>query len=208
MSEVTQILRAMDAGDPDAGAQLLPLVYDELRRLAAQRLAREKPGQTLEATALVHEAYLRLVGQPAERHWNGANHFFAAAANAMRRILVETARRKRGLRHGGRMQRIDVDLNLVADQAFAGDLLALDEALTRLARESPARAELVKLRFFAGLTVPEAAEVLGVSLSTAERYWTYARTWLYAELSGSADPPLSSAPLPHNRPNQGNRRNE
>jgi RNA polymerase sigma factor (TIGR02999 family) len=192
MSEATQLLNAIEAGDPQASAQLLPLVYDELRRLAAQRLAQEKPGQTLEPTALVHEAYLRLLGPCEERHWNGRNHFFAAAAEAMRRILIETARRKQGPKHGGRLRRMDADLNLLAAQAPEGDLLALDEALTKLARESPARAELVKLRFFAGLTVSEAAEVLGISLATAERYWTYARTWLYAELSGAEDSPPSS----------------
>jgi RNA polymerase sigma factor (TIGR02999 family) len=189
MSEATKLLNAIEAGDPHAAAQLLPLVYDELRRLAAQRLAQEKPGQTLEPTALVHEAYLRLIGQSEERHWNGRNHFFAAAAEAMRRILVETARRKQGPRHGGHLRRVDADLNLVAAHAFEGDLLSLDDALTRLARESPARAELVKLRFFAGLTVSEAAEVLGISQATAERYWIYARTWLYAELSGAEDSP-------------------
>jgi RNA polymerase sigma factor (TIGR02999 family) len=191
MSETTQLLNAIEAGDPRASAQLLPLVYDELRRLAAQRLAQEKPGQTLEPTALVHEAYLRLVGQHDERHWNGRNHFFAAAAEAMRRILVETARRKQGPKHGGRLRRIDADLNLVVAHAPSIDLLALDEALTRLANESPARAELVKLRFFAGLAVSEAAEVLGISPATAERYWTYARTWLYAELSDAEDSPPS-----------------
>jgi RNA polymerase sigma factor (TIGR02999 family) len=193
MSEATQLLNAMEAGDPHAAAQLLPLVYDELRRLAAQRLAQEKPGQTLEPTALVHEAYLRLVGQREERHWNGRNHFFGAAAEAMRRILVEAARRKQGPKHGGRLRRMDADLNLVAADAPPADLLALDEAITRLAQESPARAELVKLRFFAGLTVSEAAEVLGVSPATAERYWTYARTWLYAELSGAENPSGSGA---------------
>jgi len=192
MSEATQLLNAIEAGNPQASAQLLPLVYDELRRLAAQRLAQEKPGQTLEPTALVHEAYLRLVGQREERHWNGRNHFFAAAAEAMRRILVETARRKHGPKHGGRLRRIDADLNLVAAAAPSVDLLDLDDALTRLAEESPARAELVKLRFFAGLTVSEAAEVLGISLATGERYWTYARTWLYAELSDSE----ASSPSP------------
>jgi RNA polymerase sigma factor (TIGR02999 family) len=192
MSEVTHILNAIEAGDPRASAQLLPLVYQELRRLAAQRLAQEKPGQTLEPTALVHEAYLRLVGRHEEQHWNGRNHFFAAAAEAMRRILVETARRKQGPKHGGRLRRIDTDLNLLAAAPSSIDLLALDEALTKLAKESPARAELVKLRFFAGLTTSEASEVLGVSLATAERYWTYARTWLYAELSGAEDSPPSS----------------
>src|SRR6266852_1682496 len=140
MSNATQLLNAMEAGDPRASAQLLPLVYEELRLLAAQRLAQEKPGQTLEPTALVHEAYLRLVGQRQERHWNGRNHFFAAAAEAMRRILVEAARRKQGPMHGGRLRRIDADLNLVAAHAPSVDLLALDEALTRLAQEAPARA--------------------------------------------------------------------
>jgi RNA polymerase sigma factor (TIGR02999 family) len=192
MSEATQRLSAIEAGDPDAAGQLLPLVYDELRRLATQRLAREKPGQTLEPTALVHEAYLRLVGDGRGQRWDGRGHFFAAAAEAMRRILVENARRKQGPKHGGAMQRVHVDLNLVTDEVPSIDLLALDEALTRLAMESPARAELVKLRFFAGLTVPEAAEMLGISLATAERYWTYARTWLFAELSDSGD----SSPAP------------
>ena len=214
MTKVTHILNGIDAGDPHPAAQLLPLVYDALRQLAAQRLAQEKPGQTLEATALVHEAYLRLMtrsrsppseggerpsksppsegGEREGVHWNGRNHFFAAAAEAMRRILVENARRKQGPKHGGRLRRIDADLDLVAAQAPSVDLIALDEALTRLAKESPARAALVKLRFFAGLTVSEAAEVLGISLATAERYWTYARTWLYAELSGADDSPPSA----------------
>jgi RNA polymerase sigma factor (TIGR02999 family) len=191
MTDVTHILSAIEQGDPRAAEQLLPLVYDELRRLAAQRLARERPGQTLEPTALVHEAYLRLVGQHEQRHWNGRHHFFAAAAEAMRRILTETARRKQGPKRGGHLRRMDADLNLMAAQAPEGDLLALDEALTKLARESPARAELVKLRFFAGLTVSEAAEVLGISLATAERYWTYARTWLYAELNDAEGSPPS-----------------
>jgi RNA polymerase sigma factor (TIGR02999 family) len=180
--ELTQIIRRIQEGDPHAAAQLLPLVYDELRSLAAQRLAIERPGQTLEATALVHEAYLRLVGEGADKHWDGRRHFFSAAAEAMRRILVENARRKQGPKHGGRMQRIDADLNLISAQESPVDILALDEALTRLGGESPVRAELVKLRFFAGLTVPEAAEALGISLATAERYWTYARTRLYDEL--------------------------
>ena len=185
MSDVTHILSSIDAGEPHAAVQLLPVVYDELRRLAAQRLAHEKPGQTLEATALVHEAYLRLIGEGVDKQWDGRSHFFAAAAEAMRRILVENARRKQGPKHGGRMQRIDADLNLVAAHDSSVDILALDEALTRLARESPVRAELVKLRFFAGLTVPEAAQVLGISVATAERYWTYVRTRMYDELGGS-----------------------
>lgn len=191
MSELTRILSALEQGEPHAAEQLLPLVYDELRKLAAQKLAGEKPGQTLDATALVHEAYLRLIGKGEGRHWDGRNHFFAAAAEAMRRILVENARRKRGPKFGGRFRRIDADLHLVPAQGAAVDILALDEALARLAEESPVRAELVKLRFFAGLTVPEAATILGVSLATAERYWTYARTWLYAELGDSTDLPAS-----------------
>ena len=192
MSDLTHILSSIEEGVPQAAAQLLPLVYDELRRLAARRLAHEKPGQTLEPTALVHEAFLRLVGDGRGQHWDGRGHFFAAAAEAMRRILVENARRKKGPRHGGSLQRIDADLNLVAADVRSVDLLALDDALTRLAEESPVRAELVKLRFFAGLTVPEAAKVLGISLATAERYWTFARTWLYAELSD----PKESSPAP------------
>jgi RNA polymerase sigma factor (TIGR02999 family) len=191
MTDVTRILSAIEQGDPTAAEQLLPLVYGELRQLAAQKLAQEKPGQTLEATALVHEAYLRLVDVGRAQHWNSRRHFFAAAAEAMRRILIETARRKQGPKHGGRLRRMDADLNLLAAQAPEGDLLALDEALTKLAGESPVRAELVKLRFFAGLTVSEAAEVLGISPATAERYWTYARTWLYAELNGAEDSPPS-----------------
>jgi RNA polymerase sigma factor (TIGR02999 family) len=183
VSEVTRILSAIEQGDPHAASQLLPLVYDELRKLASQRLIQEKPGQTLEATALVHEAYLRLVGDQRGQHWDGRGHFFAAAAEAMRRILVDSARRKQRPKHGGGGRRVDADLDLVSAPIRSEDLLALDEALTRLAEESPARAELVKLRFFAGLTVPEAAGVLGISVATAERYWTYARTWLYAEMS-------------------------
>jgi len=185
MNDVTQILSAIEDGDPQAAEKLLPLVYDELRKLAALRLAQEKPGQTLQATALVHEAYLRLVGGEEGSHWDSRGHFFAAAAEAMRRILVDNARRKQRPKHGGGVQRIDADLDLATAQVQSVDLLVLDDALTRLAQESPVRAELVKLRFFAGLTVPEAAQILGISLATAERYWTYARTRLYAELSDS-----------------------
>jgi RNA polymerase sigma factor (TIGR02999 family) len=183
MSAVTRILNAISQGDPHAAGQLLPLVYDELRQLAAQRLAREKPGQTLNATALVHEAYLRLVDVEQAPHWNSRGHFFAAAAEAMRRILVESARRKRRPKHGGDRRRVDLDeaLNL-ADQP-SPDILALDEVLARLALTDPTAARLVELRYFAGLSMPEAAEALGVSLRTAERNWTYARTWLYRELS-------------------------
>jgi RNA polymerase sigma factor (TIGR02999 family) len=184
MSDVSRILSAIEQGDPHAAEQLLPLVYDELRRLAAQKLAREKAGQTLQATALVHEAYLRLVGDDSDRPWDNRGHFFAAAAEAMRRILVERARRKHGVRHGGGLQRIELDESLrVLDPR--PDLLALDEALSRLTAKQPIKAELVKLRFFAGLTMPEAAQALGISLATAERYWSFARSWLFAELEGT-----------------------
>jgi RNA polymerase sigma factor (TIGR02999 family) len=183
MNQVTRILSAIEAGDPHAAADLLPLVYDELRKLAAARLAAEKPGHTLQPTALVHEAYLRLVGNGQPRTWDGRGHFFAAAAEAMRRILVEAARRKGRARHGGGQRRVDLDERGVAAKSPDEDLLAIDEALTRLAELDPKRAELVKLRFFAGLTMPEAAVALGISLATAERHWAFARTWLYAELS-------------------------
>ena len=188
MSDITCILSAAQRGDPRAAEELLPLVYAELRRLAAQRLALEKPGQTLDSTALVHEAYLRLVprgpSSPDQQQWDGRGHFFAAAAEAMRRILVESARRKARIRHGGGKARLDLDAACsLADETPSVDLVALDEALSRLAAEAPAKAELVKLRFFAGLTMPEAAAALGISLTTAERHWTYARTWLYSELA-------------------------
>jgi RNA polymerase sigma factor (TIGR02999 family) len=188
MGDVTRILAAIEQGDTQASEQLLPLVYEELRCLAAQRMAQERPGQTLDATALVHEAYLRLVGteQP-NQQWDSRGHFFAAAAEAMRRILVESARRKTRIKHGGGRERVTLgDCPSLVDNPSEVDLIALDEALSRLAAEAPAKAELVKLRFFAGLTMPEAAEVLGVSLTTAERHWTYARTWLYAELARAA----------------------
>jgi RNA polymerase sigma factor (TIGR02999 family) len=188
MNEVTRILGAIEQGDPQAAAQLLPLVYDELRRLAAQRLAEEKPGQTLQPTALVHEAYLRLVGKGEEPHWDNRGHFFSAAAEAMRRILIDNARRKGRVRRGGARQRVDLDeADLIADGPD-DNLLDLDAAMTQLAELDSARAELVKLRFFAGLTMPEAAATLGISLTTAERYWAFARAWLYAELTrGSVD---------------------
>ncbi len=198
MTDVTRILSAIRQGDAHAAEQLLPLVYDELRRLAADKMAHEKPGQTLEATALVHEAYLRLV--EGERRgsappWDSRRHFFAAAAEAMRRILVEKARRKHSMRHGGGRQRLDLDeaLSLPGPRQ---DLLALDEALTRLAEKQPVKAELVKLRFFAGLTMPEAARALDISLATAERYWTFARSWLYAELADRDDDPGASKKTP------------
>ncbi|MGO8747281.1 MAG: ECF-type sigma factor [Thermoguttaceae bacterium] len=181
MSEVTRILNRIDAGDPHAAAQLLPLVYDELRLLAAQRLAQEKPGQTLEATALVHEAYLRLVGDGPGQHWNHRGHFFAAAAEAMRRILVDSARRKQAIRHGGGRRRVALEDHHRITESPDG-LLALDDALSRFAGEEPAKAELVKLRFYAGLSTPEAASALGISLATAERWWAFARAWLFSEL--------------------------
>lgn len=184
MSEFTQILARVEGGDPQAAAALLPIVYEELRRLAARKMAREAADHTLQPTALVHEAWMRLGGGEAPTFRNRA-HFFGAAAEAMRRILVESARRKRGPKRGGHLHRADADLDLVAAVESPVDLLALDEALTRLAAEVPARAELVKLRFFAGLTMPEAAEVLGVSLATAERHWTFAKAWLFDALGGT-----------------------
>ena len=183
MTDVTRILSAIQQGNPHAAQQLLPLVYEELRKLAAQKLAQEKPGQTLEATALVHKAYLRLVDTDKAQQWNSRGHFFAAAAEAMRRILVESARRKNRLKHGRQLQRVDLDSGCLVSATPSLDLLALDEALSRLAEAEPAKAELVKLRFFAGLTMPEAAAALDISLATAERYWTFAKSWLYAELS-------------------------
>jgi RNA polymerase sigma factor (TIGR02999 family) len=187
MSEVTRILSALEQGDPHAAEQLLPLVYDELRRLAAQKLAQEKPGQTLQATALVHEAYLRLVGRPAggaAPEWEGRAHFFAAAAEAMRRILVEQARRKRRPKHGGQRARIDLDEPLVVGDEPRHDLLDLDEVLDQLAGADPRAAELVKLRFFAGLTGDQAAEVLGIAPRSADLLWAYARAWLFEKLQG------------------------
>jgi RNA polymerase sigma factor (TIGR02999 family) len=184
MSDVTRLLEAAAGGDPHAAADLLPLVYEELRKLAAQRLAQEKPGQTLQATALVHEAYVRLVGPDPGQPWIGRAHFFGAAAEAMRRILVDQARRKRRPKHGGDRDRRDLD-GVAAPPADdrTDDLLALDEALTALAREEPAKAELVKLRYFAGLTLEEAASCLGISLATVKRHWALARAWLFAALS-------------------------
>jgi RNA polymerase sigma factor (TIGR02999 family) len=194
MSDVTRILSAIGQGDPAAAEQLLPLVYDELRRLAAQKLAQEKPGQTLEATALVHEAYLRLVASgeasaPRAQHWNSRGHFFAAAAEAMRRILIDQARQKRSQRRGGGRQRQPLDSMEIAAPQPAVDVLALHEALERFEQVDPAKAALVKLRYFAGLSLPEAAQALGISHTTADRYWSYARAWLHAELKkGDSDP--------------------
>ena len=183
MPDVTQILNALDQGDPHAAEQLLPLVYEELRKLAAQKLAHEKPGQTLEATALVHEAYLRLVDADKASHWTSRGHFFAAAAEAMRRILIDRARQKRSRRHGGGLKRRPLDQVDVASPESPADLLALDVALERFEKADPAKARLVKLRYFAGLTIPQAAEVLGIATTTADRYWAYARAWLHAELN-------------------------
>ncbi len=187
MNEVTRVLSAIEGGDPHAAEQLLPLVYEELRKLAAQKLAQEKPGQTLEATALVHEAYLRLVDVEKAQHWDSRGHFFAAAAEAMRRILIERARRKHSRSRGGRMRRVELDAGalLVAPEDHAAeDLLLLDEALRQLESEDPLKARLVKLRYFAGLSIQEAATALGISVASAKRYWIYARSWLYGKVHG------------------------
>ena len=182
MNEVTRVLSAIEQGDPHAAEQLLPLVYDELRKLAAQRLAQEKPGQTLQATALVHEAYLRLVGVPKAQRWDSRGHFFAAAAEAMRRILLNRARDKKRAKRGGERRRVDLDELAIALDTNDEQLIALDEALTHLAVEDPDAARLVNLRFFAGLTLKDAAVSLGLAPRSAERQWAYARAWLYARL--------------------------
>ncbi len=183
MNDVTRILSDLARGDNHAAGELLPLVYDELRKLAAARVALDAPGQTLNATALVHEAYLRLVGPTDAARWDNRGHFFAAAAEAMRRLLVENARRKKRHMRGGDRQRISLEAAEPLVQAPCDDLVALDEALTRLTAHDPIKAEVVKLRFFAGLTMPQIARTLNISLATTERHWTYARTWLYAELA-------------------------
>jgi RNA polymerase sigma factor (TIGR02999 family) len=184
MNDVTRVLSAIEQGDQRAAEELLPLVYDELRKLAAQRLANEKPGQTLQATALVHDAYLRLVDVDKPEQWQGRGHFFAAAAEAMRRIMVDAARRKRRPKHGGDRRRIDDDEAGEAIAPPVEDLLALDDALAKLAEEDKASADLVKLRYFAGLSLTEAAELLGLSSRTADRRWAYARAWLHQEMLG------------------------
>jgi RNA polymerase sigma factor (TIGR02999 family) len=188
MSDVTRILNAIEQGDAKATDELLPLVYEELRVLAAQKLSHEAPGQTLQATALVHEAYLRLVGDEPQ-NWNSRGHFFAAAAEAMRRILVENVRRKGRIRRGGGLQRLELDESaaVTAEDRVADDLIALDEALAEFARQDPLKANLVKLRYFAGLTIPQAAEALGISHATAERHWVYARCWLRVEVQRQRD---------------------
>ncbi len=186
MNDVTKILSAIDGGDAKAASQLLPLVYDELRRLAAHKMSHEKPGQTLQATALVHEAYLRLVGPEAGERWDGRGHFFAAAAEAMRRILVENARRKQRQKAGGGRRRVDLE---AVEPEIAGpsvDVLALDEALQKLERQDQRKADLVRLRFFAGLSIPQAAAALEISTSTADNDWAYAKTWLRVEMRGDS----------------------
>ena len=189
MSDVTHLLGAAAAGDPKAAAELLPLVYDELRKLAAARMAEERSDHTLQSTALVHEAYLRLVGRDRSDGWNGRGHFFAAAAEAMRRILVEEARRKKSLKHGGGWGRVDLDAATAGADEPPERLLDLDRALARLQAADPVAARLVELRYFSGLTMAEAAAALGLPLRTAERNWTFARTWLYRELSQSPPDP-------------------
>lgn len=181
-SDVTRILTAIEQGDSAAADQLLPLVYEELRKLAAARLSKEKPGQTIQPTVLVHEAYLRLVDQEQEQRWNSRGHFFAAAAEAMRRILVERARRKRSQKHGGEFHQLSGYVPDTGIESTVEDLLALDEALVRLEAEWPDKAKLVKLRYFAGLTIPETAEALEISTATAERHWRFARAWLHSQL--------------------------
>jgi RNA polymerase sigma factor (TIGR02999 family) len=187
LTEVTRILSAIHQGDAHAAKRLLPLVYDELRKLAAQKLAREAPGQTLDATALVHEAYLRLVDTHSVQHWNGRGHFFAAAAESMRRILVDAARRKASLKRGGGRDRRRVDQASLAAPEVGEDVLAIDEALNRLAANDPGAAELVKLRFFAGLTAEQSALALGISARTADRTWGYARAFLLKELKSARE---------------------
>jgi RNA polymerase sigma factor (TIGR02999 family) len=189
MTEVTRILSAIGQGDPQVASQLLPLVYEELRQLAAQKLAHETPGQTLQPTALVHEAYLRLVGEDDGPHWDSRGHFFAAAAEAMRRILVDSARRKKRVKHGGDRQRVELAEQDVPVRPPPEEVLALDEALTRLAAEDAAAAQVVQLHFFAGLSIEQAAEALGVSRATAYRQWAYARAWLRCALGGEGDAP-------------------
>jgi RNA polymerase sigma factor (TIGR02999 family) len=191
VNEVTRILSAIAQGDPHAASQLLPLVYEDLRQLAAHKLAHELPGQTLQPTALVHEAYLRLVGSPVperrdEPNWDNRRHFFATAAEAMRRILVDNARRKQCQKHGGGLARQQLDPEQITAPEIREDLLALDEALTRLAVANPKAAELVQLRYFAGLSIPDAAQTLGISPRSADRLWAYARAWLHQEITGAA----------------------
>jgi RNA polymerase sigma factor (TIGR02999 family) len=185
MSEVTRILSAIEQGDPHAAGELLPLVYEELRKLAAQKLAQEAPGQTLQATALVHEAYLRLVDVERAQHWNSRGHFFAAAAEAMRRILVDNARRRETMKRGARLERIDLPEVVEPAKDDPTDLVALDEALKKLEALHPQKAQVVKLRFFAGCTLEETAQALGIARATAQRHWAFARAWLFGQLHPS-----------------------
>jgi RNA polymerase sigma factor (TIGR02999 family) len=182
MSDVTHLIEQIESGDPNAAEHLLPLVYEELRKLASKKLSKEKPGQTLQTTVLVHEAYLRLVDTDQPQQWNGRSHFFGAAAEAMRRILVENARRKQAQKHGGQMQRLELDVATAVAEELSDDLLAVDEALTRLEEQWPEKAKLVKLRYFAGLTIPEASQAMKISTATAERHWRFARAWLHSQL--------------------------
>jgi RNA polymerase sigma factor (TIGR02999 family) len=182
MTDVTRILNAIEQGNAKAADELLPLVYEELRRLAAQKMSHEPPGQTLQATALVHEAYIRLVGSE-DQNWSGRTHFFAAAAEAMRRILIDNARRKQRLKRGGAQQRVDLEKADITFEDPSTNIIALDEALEKLAQEDPVKADLVKLRYFAGLTIEQSAEILSISRATAERYWSYARAWLFDEIN-------------------------
>ncbi|MEJ2705610.1 MAG: ECF-type sigma factor [Sedimentisphaerales bacterium] len=198
MTDVTRILTAIEQGDARAANELLPLIYEELRLLASQKMAQEKPGQTLQATALVHEAYLRLV-EAKDQNWSSRGHFFKAAAEAMRRILIDNARRKKSLRAGGERQRIDADdANLwgltLSDESTSEYLLALDDALNRLSKSDPRNAELVKLHYFAGLSLDQVAKIQGISRRTAARWWTYARAWLHREISGEEEPDLRHCP--------------
>ncbi len=183
MSDVTRILKSIEDGDPKAAEELLPLVYDELRRLAAARMAQEKPGQTLQATALVHDAYLRLVDVEKARHWDCRGHFFSAAAEAMRRVLVENARHKMRLKHGGGLERVEIDVVDLPTRMAPDKLLALDDALEKLKKQDPVKASLVELRYFAGMTIEQAAEALQISRVTAYRYWTFAKSWLHQEVT-------------------------
>jgi RNA polymerase sigma factor (TIGR02999 family) len=187
MTDVTQILSEIELGDPSAAEQLLPLVYDELRRLAAARLRNEKPGQTLQATALVHEAYVRLVNVPDAQKWNSRGHFFAAAAEAMRRILVEQARRKKSLKGGGGLNRVELSDADLSDGGNTLDMIALDDAIEQLESEDPRAAQVIKLRFFAGLTIAQAAEAIGLSPATADNDWSFARSWLRVQMSPEAE---------------------
>ncbi len=189
MTDVTRILRAIEQGDPSAAEQLLPVVYDELRKLAARKMAQEAAGQTLQATALVHEAYLRLVGAEKAQHWDSRGHFFAAAAQAMRRILVENARRKQRAKHGGEFERVEIEIADLPTRMRSEDLIALDEALEKLQRQDPLKARLVTLRYFGGMTIEQASEVLDISRVTAHRYWTFARAWLHRQITESGQTP-------------------